>query len=230
MTTQSAQFTDTASSSQLLPSGSIIEFKDYPVQSKQPKHVQDLPILRGVFDLEGVDLSEQSYMGWGVLPSLSGALFTFRIQVGAHCFYMIANPADKFLWEAIDRWEKAGVIVMAAEGQDGQVVLVSRDFRLDNPRFSQKRALTKHSDEMTATYVRTTMENYRDGMFSRLGSSDIPRFPELQRVQVCFLETPQTKNMPLEPAEAKNTRGENKPSIVQQEHLHTFGSSAARFH
>lgn len=175
----------------MVPPGEFTDFSQYP-NSKQPARVRKLPVLRGWFDNNRFDLDPKlpSHTGWGTVPLDRATALTFRVQRGPNVLYWLADPSDPYVWAAIDTWAAAKTIVLAAEFQDGEVLIVHRDFNL-HPSLSAMRHAIGDSSH-TRNFAAEASTILAKDEVKTFASSDIPSYPQLKHVQACMVRTAET--------------------------------------
>jgi hypothetical protein len=160
--------------------------------------VRKLPVLRGFFNGKAFDTNPElpAHVGWGVLPMAGNAgALTFRIQKGPNVLYWLANPSDPFVWDTLDKWAAAKTMVLAAEFEDG-LVLVHRSFNLLHPVFNAWREAVKDDGHTVSFMSEATRLLASDGL-KDTASTDIPAYPQLQHVQGCMVRTEHTGGVTL---------------------------------
>lgn len=182
----------------LVPPGEFTDFSQYP-NSGQPVEVRKLPVLRGLFDAKQSDLDPTlpTHIGWGMAPLEHRAVaLTFRIQRGPNVLYWLANPSDPHVWEALDEWVASNTMVLAAEFQDGQVLIVRRDFNLSHPMFAAARHYIEDAMH-TLNFAASVSALLARDEAKKLASTDIPSYPQLRHVQACMVRTAHTKSVAI---------------------------------
>jgi len=177
----------------IVPPGEFTDFSEYP-NSNQPSRVRKLPVLRGFFDDSRFDVSTPlpAHMGWGTAPIGQKAVaLTFRIQRGPNVLYWLANPADKRVWEVLDKWDAANRMVLAAEFKTGPTFLVARDFKL-HPKLSAMRVAVSQAERLTPEFIADASMAIIKDEVKLMASTDIAAFAQLQQVQACMVRTQHT--------------------------------------
>lgn len=176
--------------------GSIVECSAYEKQIKQfglPKLISELPALRAKFDLTGFTYGKAD-ISYGFFSVTEVPALVFRVHVGRHSFLWSANIADEHLWNAIDRWKKAGKIVFALEKSDSSVFLIAGSFE-ETPALQQMREFINEGAQHTAAYQVGAQIAYTNGELEGIALGGLPA---RTKAQVCLVETPVTKNLPSE--------------------------------
>lgn len=182
----------------MVPPGEFTDFSSFP-NSSLPARVRKLPVLRGWFEAAGYDMNPDlpMHIGWGaVLLENSALALTFRIQRGSSILYWLANPADKRVWEVLDKWSAAGQIVVAVEFADRPALLVSRDFKLA-PQISELRIAVGAADLITPKFVASASLAILKDEVRLFAISDIPAYPKLDHFQACMVRTEETGGVAL---------------------------------
>jgi hypothetical protein len=179
-----------------VPYGSIEPATKYRKHSKKAVRLKTLPVLAGYFSSAKLKLDTNAphHIGLGSLDT-NGELpiLAIRLQLGANMLYWLANPADPEIWATVDAWHKAGQMAVAAEFDDGRLLLVQRDFkRAPQLRALESAAGTTSRHSATREFMQSAGEALVSGELARRATTDIPGVPCLQSVQGCTVRTKTT--------------------------------------
>ena len=178
-----------------VPYGTIEVATRYRKHAKRATHMRKLPVLAGYFSSAKLllDANAPRNIGFGSIDT-EGQLpmLSIRLQVGANMLYWLANAGDPAIWAMVDAWHKAGRLALAAEFDDGRVVLVESPFK-SGPKFrALERAGANNRQKATKEFMESAGDTLISGELVRMATSDIPGIFSLQSVQGCTVRTKHT--------------------------------------
>ena len=110
-----------------------------------------------------------------------------RLQVGPIMAYWLMNGADPEVWRALDKWNEAKAMVLCARLQTKDEFCAT-SFHLPDEvralRFGPHRGPPKN-----AAFVQRAALLLINGDLAAMATSDIPAYPNLERVAGCLVST-----------------------------------------
>jgi hypothetical protein len=178
----------------LIPLGSLSTLEKYKTLSKLASAKPRLAVMAGNFCSERFHFDPllPQHIGWGAVKLGRAHALTFRLQLGPNMVYWLANAADAHVWNAMDGWNRAKTIVLAAHFDDGQVIIGSAPFGFA-PGMNELRETVRKASEVTPLFLADVALDYARGTVCDFASSDIGAYPVLSGVQACVVTTDQTE-------------------------------------
>ncbi|MBB3181157.1 hypothetical protein [Variovorax sp. Sphag1AA] len=159
-------------------------------------------VLRGDFDASRFDIETPNLpgkieVGWDAvgnkLPSL-----VFRVQCGADMLCWYANPADPYIWRALDVWNQERRLTLSYRPNGEPDILFGSRYQL-HQKLEELQFLSTLPKEaragLTAGYLEAVCAGIVSGEVERKTKSILPAYPRLKNLQACIVRTSETQSV-----------------------------------
>jgi hypothetical protein len=135
--------------------------------------MRNLPVLRGSFESKNFnfDIGMAAQLSFGTASLVGATAVVFSVEDGSSMLYWIANPADPELWDVLDRWAAAKMMLVATRVDNEREVLWTREFSL--PDWAEElRQDVQNAKTITPAFVADVESWVRSGYLGAFAAVD----------------------------------------------------------